>query len=344
MIRIPRLRASVATPRRRLLVVLPVAALAFATLHAATAPAHAQAQDYPNKPIKLIVPFPAGGPTDTIGRQAADVLKAALGQPVIVENRAGANGVLGLNVLAKSPPDGYTIGMLAITVAIAPHLVSGVGFDAFKDFAPISNMMSTTPILVANKDAPFTTLAELTAYAKANPGKVAYGTPGVGTIPHLAVELFQVQTGARLNHVPYKGATQQIQDLIGGVTQLDSQSSLVVAQPQIQAGRIRPLAVLSARRAAALPDVPTAAESGYPGRVVAPWFGLGAPAGTPPEIVQKLHAALSKGLMAPDVQEKFAGMAIAIHPSASPAAFSDYIRSEYERWGKLIQGAGIKGE
>jgi tripartite-type tricarboxylate transporter receptor subunit TctC len=305
--------------------------------------ASVHAQDWPNKPIRLIVPFPAGGPTDLIGRQAADILKQELKQTVIVENRAGGNGVLGLSVLAKSPPDGYTIGLLAITAAIAPHLGS-TGFNTFKDFAPITNMVSTTPILVANKDTPFSSLAELSTYAKANPDKVAYGTPGVGTIPHLAVELFQIQAGVKLNHIPYKGAAQQIQDLIGGSTQLDSQSSLVVAMPQIKADRIKALAVLSEKRSTLLPEVPTAAESGYPGMVIAPWFGLGAPAGTPPEIIQKIHAVLAKQLMTREVQDKFASMAISVHPSASPAAFTEYIRTEYERWGKIIRGANIKAE
>jgi tripartite-type tricarboxylate transporter receptor subunit TctC len=305
--------------------------------------ASAQAQEWPSKPIRLIVPFPAGGPTDLIGREAAEILRQELKQTVVVDNRPGGNGVTGLGLLAKAPPDGYTIGLLAITAAIAPHL-GPVPFDSFKDFAPILNMVSTTPVLVANKQSPFNNLAELAAYAKANPGKVAYGTPGVGTIPHLAVELLQIQSGTKLNHIPYKGAAQQIQDLIGGSTQLDSQSSLVVALPQIQADRIKPIAVLSENRSPLLPNVPTAKESGYPGMVVAPWFGMGAPAGTPPEIVNKLHAALAKGLATKEAQDKFASTAISVHPSKSPAEFTQYIRTEYGRWGKIIKDGNIKAE
>jgi tripartite-type tricarboxylate transporter receptor subunit TctC len=305
--------------------------------------ATAMAQDWPNRPVKLVVPFPAGGPTDMIGREVAEVLRAEFKQPVIVENRPGGNGTLGLGVLAKAPADGYTLGLVAITVAIAPHL-GNAGFDSFKDFTYISNVASTTPVLVAAKDAPYSTLSELVTYAKANAGKIAYGTPGVGTIPHLAVELFQTQAGVQFNHIPYKGAQQQIQDLIGGSTQLDSQSSLVVAGPQIKAGRIKPLAVLSEQRSPQLPDTPTAKESGYPGLVVAPWFGIGGPAGLPPEVVQKVHAALVKGFERSDVQEKFTSNGNVIHISRSPAEFRQYASTELARWGKVIKDGGIKGE
>ena len=307
------------------------------------APVVVQAQNWPSKPIRLIVPFPAGGPTDMVGREAANILREEFKQTVIVENRPGGNGALGHAVLAKSPADGYTLGLLVITVAIAPHL-GNAPFDTFKDFAPISNMVSMTPIVIANPNAPFNTLAELTRYAKANPDKLAYGTPGVGTVPHLAAELFQIQSGTKLNHVPYKGATQQIQDLMGGSTLLDFQSSLVVAMPQLKAERVKALAVLSDKRAVQLPNVPTAKESGYPELVVSPWFGLGAPAGTPADIVQKVQGAIYKGLNTQDVQDRFAAIGASVHPSKSPAEFSAYIKTEHERWGKVIQAANIKAE
>jgi tripartite-type tricarboxylate transporter receptor subunit TctC len=307
------------------------------------APFVVQAQDWPSKPIRLIVPFPAGGPTDMVGREAANILREEFKQTVIVENRPGGNGVLGHAVLAKSPADGYTLGLLVITVAIAPHL-GNASFDTFKDFAPISNMVSMTPIVIANPNAPFNTMAELTRYAKANPDKLAYGTPGVGTVPHLAAELFQIQSGTKLNHVPYKGATQQIQDLMGGSTLLDFQSSLVVAMPQLKAERIKALAVFSDKRAVQLPNVPTAKESGYPELVVSPWFGLGAPAGTPADIVQKVQGAIYKGLNTQDVQDRFAAIGASVHPSKSPAEFSAYIKAEHERWGKVIKAANIKAE
>ena len=306
-------------------------------------PVAAQTSDWPSKPIRLIVPFPAGGPTDLVAREAANILREEFKQSVVVDNKPGGNGTLGHGLLAKSPADGHTIGLLVITVAIAPHL-GNAPFDTFKDFAPISNMVSMTPIVVANNASPFNTLAELVAHAKAHPGKLAYGTPGVATVPHLAAELLQMQSGTQLNHIPYKGATQQIQDLIGGSTQIDFQSSLVVAMPQIKADRIKALAVLSDKRSAQLPQVPTAKEAGYPGLVVSPWFGLGAPAGTPAAIVSKMHAALAKGLSSKEVQERFAAIGASVHPSKSPADFASYILAEHERWGKVIQAANVKAE
>ena len=306
-------------------------------------PIAAFADNWPDRPIKLIVPFPAGGPTDLVGREAANILREELKQPVIVENRPGGNGVVGHGILAKSPADGYTIGLLVITVSIAPHLGNSP-FDTFKDFSPISNMVAMTPVLVANKEQPFNNLKEMVVFAKANPDKLAYGTPGVATVPHLAAELLQMQSGIKLLHVPFKGATQQIQDLIGGSTQLDFQSSLVVALPQIQAEKIKPLVVLSAKRSPQLPDVPTAAESGYPKLVVSPWFGLGAPAGVPKAIINKIHAAIVKGLNTKEVQEKFANIGATVQPSKSPAEFSAYIKTEYDKWGQVIKAANIQAE
>lgn len=301
------------------------------------------AQDWPNKPIKLIVPFPAGGPTDMVGREAANILRDEFKQPVVVENRPGGNGVTGHGVLAKAAPDGYTIGLMVITVAIAPH-VGEVPFDTFKDFTPITNFVSMTPILIANKDTPFNHLSEVVRAAKSQPAKYAYGTPGLATVPHLAAELLQQQAGISFLHVPYKGATQQIQDLIGGSTQLDFQSSLVVALPQIKAGKVKPIAVFSAKRSAQLPDVPTVAESGYPQLVVQPWFGIGAPAGVPPAIVQKLHATLVKGMNQPEVLERFASIGATVQPSVTPTDFGNFIRKEHERWGKVIRDANIRTE
>lgn len=306
-------------------------------------PALAQKSDWPSRPIRLIVPFPAGGPTDLVGREAANILREELKQPVIVENKPGGNGVIGHAALAKSPPDGYTIGLMVITVAIAPHLGTA-NFDTFKDFSPVTNMISMTPIIVANNKAPFNNLAELSSYAKAHPEQLAYGTPGVATVPHLEAELFQLQSGTKLNHVPYKGATQQMQDLMGGSTLLDFQSSLVLALPQLKAGKIKALAVLSEKRSPDLPNVPTAKEAGYPGMVAAPWFGLGAPAGTPPEIIQRLHSAIVKGLANKEVQDRFASIGAATQTNKSPAEFSAYIKSEYDYWGKVIKTTNVKAE
>ncbi len=318
---------------------LRAALLALGVLACATV----QAQPWPNKPIRLIVPFPAGGPTDLVGREAANILRAALGQPVVVENRAGGNGTVGLEVLAKSAPDGYTIGLTAITLSIAPHL-GQAPFDPFKDFSPITNLVSMTPLIVANPSLPANNLKELVGYAQANPGKLAFGTPGVATIPHLGAEMLQKAGNFKLLHVPFNGATQQIQDLIGGSTLLDFQISLVVALPQVKAGKIKPIAVLTANRAPQLPDVPTAAESGFPGVIVAPWFGLGGPAGLPPETVRKMHEALVKGMQGREAIERFSAIGATISTNAAPEEFTAYIRSEYKRWGEVIRAAGIKVE
>ncbi len=303
----------------------------------------AHAQPWPNKPIRLIVPFPAGGPTDLVGREAANILRGALNQSVVVENRPGGNGTVGLDVLAKSPPDGYTIGLTAITLSIAPHL-GNAPFDPFKDFSPISNLVSMTPLIVANPALPANNLRELVAYAKANPGKVAFGTPGVATVPHLGAELLQRAGDFKLLHIPFKGATQQIQDLIGGATMLDFQSSLVVALPQVKAGKIKPIAVLTAQRAPQLPEVPTAAESGYPGVVVAPWFGIGGPAGLPADVIKRIHEAMVKGLQGKEVLDRFAAIGASVHPSASPEEFIAYIKAEHTKWGEVIRAANIKAE
>lgn len=301
------------------------------------------AQAWPARPIKLIVPFPAGGPTDLVGREAAGILRGALGQAVVVENRPGGNGTVGLEVLAKSAPDGYTIGLTAITLSIAPNL-GQVHFDPFKDFTPFTNLVSMTPLVVANNSLPVNNLKELAAYAQANPGKVAFGTPGVATVPHLGAEMLQKAGNFKLLHVPFKGATQQIADLIGGSTLLDFQSSLVVALPQVKAGKIKPLAVLTAKRAPQLPEVPTAAESGYPSVVVAPWFGLGGPAGLPPDVTRRMHEALVKGMQTKEVQERFAAIGATLSTNATPEEFAAYIRSEYTRWGEVIKAANIKVE
>ena len=296
---------------------------------------------WPDRPIRLIVPFPPGGPSDLVGREVANMMRDELKQAVVVENRPGANGVIGHGVLAKAAGDGYTFGLLVITVAIAPHL-GNAPFDTFKDFIPITNVVSMTPVIVANKNLPVHSLKELVEYGKSHPDKLAYGTPGIATVPHLAAELFQSQSHMQMLHVPFKGATQQIQDLIGGATQVDFQSSLVVALPQIKAGNVNAIAVLSSKRSSQLPQVPTASESGYPHMVVAPLFGLGAPAGVPKAIIDKVYRALAKGLQSKEVQSRFENIGATVQVSKSPADFSFYIKSEYDRWGKVIKEANIQ--
>jgi tripartite-type tricarboxylate transporter receptor subunit TctC len=291
----------------------------------------------------LIVPFPAGGPTDLVAREAANIIREDFKQAVVVDNKPGGNGVIGHGVLAKSPPDGYTLGLVLITVAVAPHL-GAVPFDTFKDFSPITNLIAMTPIVVANNQAPFNTLSELIAYAKAHPNQLSFGTPGVATMPHLAAELLQLQSGIKMTHIPYKGATQQMQDLMAGVTLLDFQSSLVLALPQLKAEKIKALAVFSEKRTAQLPLIPSAKESGFGDLTIAPWFGIGAPAGVSSDIVQKLHNSLVKGFNSHDVQERFTNIGASVQTNKSPQEFNQYIKSEFDRWGKVIKTADIKSE
>jgi tripartite-type tricarboxylate transporter receptor subunit TctC len=302
----------------------------------------ATAQSWPSRPMHLIVPFPPGGPTDLIGRTAAKILSDALGQPVIVDNRPGGSGTVGVGVLAKSAPDGYTVGMTAITLATAPHL-GPVPFDALKDFSPITNLVATTPLIVVHPNFPASNLAEFIAYVRANPGKIHYGTPGVATVPHLAAEMLQNAAGIKLVHVPYKGTAQLSQDLLAGAITLNFESSLTLARANIQAGKLKPIAVLSAKRSPLLPEVPTVAESGYPSINASPWFGLGGPAGLPREMVVRMNEILVKGLRDPEIIERFAGIGAEVLPS-TPEEFAAFIRAEHARWGEVIRRAGIKLE
>jgi tripartite-type tricarboxylate transporter receptor subunit TctC len=308
----------------------------------ALAAASASAQYWPTKPMRLIVPFPPGGPTDLIGRTAAKILSDALGQPVIVDNRPGGSGTVGVGVLAKSAPDGYTIGMTAITLATAPHL-GPVPFDPLKDFSPITNLVATTPLIVVHPNFPASNLAEFIAYVRANPGKIHYGTPGIATVPHLAAEMLQSAAGIQLVHVPYKGTAQLSQDLLAGAITLNFESSLILARPNIQAGKLKPIAVLSAKRSALLPEVPTVAESGYPSINASPWFGLGGPAGLPRDMVVRMNEVLVKGLREKEVLDRFAAIGAEVLPT-SPEEFAAFIRAEHARWGEVIRRAGIKVE
>jgi tripartite-type tricarboxylate transporter receptor subunit TctC len=302
----------------------------------------ATAQTWPSRPMHLIVPFPPGGPTDVIGRSAAKILSDGLGQPVIVDNRPGGSGTVGAGVLAKSPPDGYTVGITAITLATAPHL-GPVPFDALKDFSPITNLVATTPLIVVHPNFPANNFAEFIAYVRANPGKIHYGTPGVATVPHLAAEMLQNAAGIKLVHVPYKGTAQLSQDLLAGAITLNFESSLTLARANIQAGRLKPIAVLSAKRSPLLPEVPTVAESGYPSIHASPWFGLGGPSGLPREMVLRMNEILVKGLRDREVIERFAGIGAEVLPS-TPEEFMEFIRAEHGRWGEVIRRAGIKLE
>ena len=305
----------------------------------------AWAQDaWPTKPIKFIVPFPPGGPTDVMGRTAAKAMADKLGQPFVVENKAGAGGNIGTDAMAKAAPDGYTVGLSAISsLGIAPHLYPKLPFAVEKDFTPISLVGTSPCVIVINPSAPFTDLKGLVAYAKANPGKLSYATSGIGTSNHLAAELLQATAGIKLTNIPYKGSSQIVSDLLSGVVIMSMESSLATTLQHIKAGKLKALAVSSPKRSRALPDVPTIAESGYPGFEVETWFALVGPAGLPPAIVDKLHAAWRDGAATPQATSAFDAISADIRVT-TPQQLKDFIRAENVRWGELIRKLDIKAE
>jgi tripartite-type tricarboxylate transporter receptor subunit TctC len=303
--------------------------------------AAATAQSYPSKPIQLIVPFPPGGPTDIVGRMVAQKISEGVGQPVVVENRAGAGGTVGSIAASKAAPDGYTLlyGSTS-TLAIAPSLYRNLPYDPRKSFAPIS-LVSRGPILVAvNAQVPARTLKEFIELAKKQPGKLAYSAAGSGTPPHLAGELFKTVAGVDLLHVPYKGGAPAINDLVGGQVQVIFEGQVALA-PHLQSGKVRALAITGDKRSAALPDVPTAAEAGLPQYEANFWSGLIAPAGTPGEVIQQLNAVLVKALSSAEVRETLTRQGL--EPAGnSPKEFADYIAREMEKWARVVKTSGAK--
>lgn len=308
-------------------------------------PGFAWAQDaYPSKPVRLIVPFPPGGPTDIMGRTAAKAMGDKLGQQFVVDNRAGAGGNIGTDAVAKAQPDGYTIGLAAISsLAISPHIYSKLPFNVEKDLAPISLVGTTPCALVINPAAPFSDLKGMIAYAKANPGKLSYATSGIGTSNHLAAEYLQSTAGIQLTHVPYKGSSQIMPDLLSGVVQMSMESSLVTTLQHVKSGKLKAVAVTSPQRSKALPEVPTIAESGYPGFAVETWFGLVAPAATPPAIIARLSEAWAAGAKTAEAQKQFENISANLRVT-SPQEFGQFIRAEDKRWGDLVRTLGIKAD
>ena len=309
----------------------------------ALAPAAGWTQEgYPSRPVRLIVPFPPGGPTDIMGRTAAKAMADVLGQSFLVENKAGAGGNIGTDAVAKAAPDGYTIGLSAISsLAIAPYMYDKLPFQVEKDFAPISLVGTTPCVIVVHPSAPFTDLKGLVAYAKANPGKLGYATSGIGTSNHLAAELLQSVAGIQLMNVPYKGSSQIVPDLLSGTVIMSMESSLATTLQHIQTGKLKALAVTSPTRSKALPNVPTIAESGYPGFAVETWFGLVAPAATPAAVVQKLHDAWARGSKTTEAQAAFDNISGNLRVT-TPQEFAAFIKTENARWGELIRKLGIK--
>jgi len=305
--------------------------------------AAAQADDYPNKPIRLVVPAAAGGPTDVTARMLAERMSATLGQPVIVEPRGGAGGNVGAEAVAKAAPDGYTILMATIgTHAINQTLYKKLPFDPIKDFTPVSQVVQYPLLLVVNPNVPTKSVKELIDYAKANPGKLNRASGGNGTSMHLSGELFVHQAGVDMPHVPYKGSAPALTDLVAGHVQVMF-DSMITALPLVNAGQLRALAVTGAQRSPVVPNLPTIAEAGVPGYSANGWIGIVAPAGTPPAIVDKLHASIVKGLTDPGLREKLTAQA-AEPVGSSPAEFAAFIRSETDKWAKAVRGANLSIE
>lgn len=304
-------------------------------------PASAPAQEYPAKPIRLIVPFPAGGPNDIIARVVGEKMATLLGQPVLIDNRAGAGGVTGTDAVAKAPPDGY---LMAITsagaLAISASLQDKLPYDTMKDLMPITLVAKVPELLVVPAALPAKTVAELVALAKAKPGGFNFASSGPGSMPHLAGELFKLNAGIDIVHVPYRGAAPAVNDLLGNQVQMMF-ADIPVLLPQVQAGALRALAVGSKARAPSLPDVATMAELGFPQIEAENWYGMVAPAGTPPAVIARLHAAATAALGDPEVKQKLAAQG-AILVGDTPEAFGAYIRAEIEKWAKVVKASGAK--
>ncbi len=303
----------------------------------------AQAQAYPSKPIRFVVPYPAGGPLDTVARLLAQKVSESTKQPVIVDNKPGAGGNIGADAVAKALPDGYTILMGAVaTHAINPTLYSGIPYDPIKDFAPVTMVASTPNVLIVNPSVPAANVKEFIAYAKANPGKLNFGSGSTGSAGHLAGELFKAMAGVEMTHVPYKGAAPAMQDLIGGQVQLMF-DNLASALGQVRAGKVKALAVTTAKRSALAPDLPTIAESGLPGFDISTWFGIFVPAATSREVVGRLHAEFTRALGAPDVRERM--LNLGAEPVGNrPEEFAAYIASELVKYARVIKASGAKAD
>jgi tripartite-type tricarboxylate transporter receptor subunit TctC len=311
-------------------------ALALAVL----VPALATAQSWPNKPVRLVSPFPAGGGTDAFARPLAAQLSQQFGHQFVIDNRGGAGGTIGAEHVAKSPADGYTFLVGAVHHTIAVSVYSKLGYDLEKDLVPVTLVALVPNVVVLHPKVPANTLRELIDYAKANPGKLNYGSAGNGTSHHLAGELFKTLTGTQINHVPYKGAGPAMQDLLGGQVDMmfDGMGS---SAPQIRGNKLRPLAVTTTARSPAFPDVPTAQEAGVPNYFVTTWYGIWAPAGTPPEIVAKLQIEVSKAMQTPAIRDVWAQQG-ASPGGNSPADFGAFVKSEIAKWAKVAKESGAR--
>ena len=309
-----------------------------------SARAQSQTQTYPNRPIKVIVPFPAGGPTDGMARIISDRLGTVLGQSIVIENRGGgAGGSVGAKVVASADPDGYTILLTpGGPLTSGPAVHSNIGYDPLKVFTPVGLLTESPQIICVHPDVPVNTLPELVAYAKANPRKLTWGSQGFGTSPHLLAAMFNFEAGVDILHVPYRGTAPALAAILAGEVQIITDASTTVL-PHIQSGRVRPIAVPLTERFSKLPDVPTTAEVGYP-KLLAPfWLGVVAPAGTPPAIVDKLNAAFRETLAPPETRVRLANFGAEIK-IGTPAAFGKLLSDELAQWSAVAKAANIKAD
>ncbi|APW37998.1 ABC transporter substrate-binding protein [Rhodoferax koreense] len=321
-----------------------LALLAAATLPALPLAAAAQsANTYPNKAIRMVVPFTPGGSTDIMGRTIGQQLTQAWGQPVVIDNLPGAGGSIGADKVAKAPADGYTLLMGHIgTLAVTPSLYPKLPYDPVKSFAAVAWVARVPNVLVVHPSVPVKSVQELVAYAKANPGKINYGSGGNGSAAHIATEYFKLQTGTQMQHVPYKGTAPAVTDLVGGQIQLMF-TGVPAVMAQVKAGQLRALAVSSPHRVKAVPELPTVAESGYAGFEADQWYGVVAPANTPPDVTAKLNQQINRALASPEIAERLASEGAEATPNP-PKVFADLIVSEIARWRTVIEKGGVKVE
>jgi len=303
--------------------------------------ASALAQDYPNKPVRLIIPFPPGGSNDVVGRMIATQLGEKLGKQVIVDNRAGAGGVIGTEVAANSPPDGYTLLVISIAHAVNPWLYK-LTYDPIKSFTPIGILASGPNVLVVNPELPVKSVKELIALAKQKPGDLQYASAGVGSFQHLGGELFKLEAGVDILHVPFKGGGPAMIDVIGGHTKVMF-SSLVQTTPHIKSGKLRALGTGGLKRSPVLPDVPTIAEAGVPSYEAVNWWGIVAPAGTPPAIIEKLHKDLAAVQSSPATQEQFSKEGATVVQMSS-ADFGKFMQTEMAKWERVVKEGKLKAQ
>ncbi len=303
-------------------------------------PAQSLAQKFPEKPIRFIVPFPPGGGNDILARLLAPKMAEGLGQPVVIDNRAGAGGNIGTDLAAKSPPDGYTIVIASNQVTMNPALYAKLPFDIEKDFAPVALAASVPMVLAVNPSVPANNVRDLIALAKANPGKYNYSTPGAGTPQHIAFEVFNYAAGVKITHVPYKGTGPAVADLIGGQVQT-AFGTMASVEQHIKAGKLRALAVATPKRSQAMANVPTVAESALGGFDVSLWYSILAPAGTPAPIIARLSAEVAKALAAPEVRDRLVsqGFEISYLP---PEQMNELMKRDIARWGKSLREIGLK--